>query len=665
MADTRADPAWYTPETASVPVQAARSDPEWYAPEPVAAPAAATPTVPATAGGNYGDALNFLRTAGTKAIAGLAGLPRFLEDANNKGAYKHDAPLFPSADAVEQGIYSKTGPEYKPESTAGQYGMAGMSYALPAVLGAPETILPNAIRGGIAGVGAKALDDSGLPSWLSPVATALTEFLARRAAAVRTPHTTGGQRQIAGRVLNEAAPALPTPATPSFPGMQITTGQATNDPGMLALDTHMNNASADAQQSANAAHTGNKSIIRDQLDKVAGGAGGSTAAVAQGAAITDAAEAAKQAETAAWNNISPAIVSNTAPLKSALEAHVAGIDAGDRRFLPSADIQTIRDLPENASLRDVQSIRRNMLADARDAGKTSTNTQRVTNDVAALLTDHLGNVEHLRNGTAEDLADYQKAVQATKDYHAQFGSGRNQNPMAAKVVSGQTDASRALGQSLATPEGVSRLKLAVGTGTGLDPLRDHLVTQLKDATEHGPKGFGKVLDKYDYAFGDNHIFTPQQQQTFKDAREAVEQTYRKSAPGAQIGSDTYAGLNKPTFARVLYGNILGRVIPTATKVAGALTGGAASAAIGIPGAAEIGGTLIGKEGAENALHGRMSSARSSVLDILDRARRDPALARELQRNASSGNLSTAPKLRGMLKMLGLSEAQALPSAASQ
>lgn len=623
------------------------------------------------------DAWNFLRTAATKAAAGIAGTPAALQDfleardkASGHPRFTEGGKPFPTTSGTEDFLFKHTAPEYKPESTLGQYGMTGATYALPALIGAPEAMLPNAVRGFAGGVAAEHAERNGLPAWAGPIATALTEFLARRGAHTAfSPHTRGGQERVAGQILNETTPIDHSGASAPFPGMQLTTGQMTGDQNMLALDRKMTGANADSQLASNGQAAGNRAIVRDQLNNISSGPGGLDASVTHGAAVTDAAHTAKQAENTAWNNINPAIVSNTAPLKTALEAHITGLDAGDRRFLPHADIQAVRDLPDNASLRDLQSIRRNMVTDARDAGKAfRSNDQRVINDTAAVITNHLDDAAHLRNGSAADLADYEAAKQATRDYHANFGSGRNQNPLAAKVVSGQTDASKALGQSLPRgaggPEGLRRLKMAAGGN--LDPARDYIVSQLKTAVDEGPEAFGKVMSDYSYALRDRDMFTAAQHRTMQDAQAAVEQIHRTAEPGAKLASQTYAGLTGDSVARTLYGNILGRVAPVAAKISGAAIASKAANAFGAgPIVGEVVGPMMGKEAGEGWLNSKMHGAQRQILEIVDQARRDPALARELQMRASAGNMRVAPRTRAMLKTLGISAGLALPNSASE
>lgn len=681
MADSNA-PDWYTPEPLAVtPSDPNAAVPDWYTPEtPIVA--AAQPAMPAPThatekptGNTIWDDLNFGRTALTNAVAGVAGVPRAAYDgeswlANKLGLGKTFAAIpylpAPTSGQVANTLFNNTAPEYQPSSTAGQVGMSAATAAAPALLGAPETMIPNAIRGAIAGASTLAAPKLGLPSWAGPIITTLGEIAGRKAVGVVAPSLASGVDANAGKIGNEVGP-INTASKPAIPSLNLTVGQQTGDPNWLALDREMGNTPA-AQQSSAAALDANQAVIKNTLGGVSTGPSGSDASVAQAANTAAAQTAAKTAAAANWAAVPPDVSVSTPSLRATLDQHVTGVTAnGDDDLLPTAQISRIMSLPDNAPLSALQARRSRLIADASDASRVGqSNAARVIGGVAKIVGDHIDDENNIVTGNPADLDAYKAARAGTSDYYSAFGDDNKAGVQIPDITSGKIAPESTLGRVLPPgnegngTQSLSRLKMANGTGGGLQPARDYLVGKLKDAVESGPAAFGQVMKNYDYAFSDPDMFTPEQQQTFKTANDAMAQTYAKAAPGAKLNAPTYHALNGPSFATALYGNILGRGLPLLAKTTAAGLGSAAMKMAGLGGGQEIVGQLLPGEAAGNAMQGAMSNARAKIFSTLDQMRGDAVLAHQMQMKATAGNLSMAPRLRNMLKMLGLDESQALP-----
>lgn len=78
------------------------------------------------------------------------------------------------------------------------------------------------------------------------------------------------------------------------------------------------------------------------------------------------------------------------------------------------------------------------------------------------------------------------------------------------------------------------------------------------------------------------------------------------------------------------------------------------------------GAVMGKDIGGEAVEGALSRSRDEIVDLVDRARRNPQLARELQMKATRQNLAFAPRVKRMAVALAAAEVQPpLPGPAGQ
>jgi hypothetical protein len=408
---------------------------------------------------------------------------------------------------------------------------------------------------------------------------------------------------------------------------------------------------------------------------MASGPTGADAATAQATNVKSAAQATDDAEDAAWGNVGEALF-DTKPLKeqvSQMQADTTANLPSSARKLPSAEINDILNLPDTVPLRTLQDIRSSLGSTANAAGQAGDMQAAAlagrTRGVGGLLEAHINNPDNLIVQTPDALTNYNAARAATKAKYDAFGDDNKAGAQIPDVVAGRVAPESTLARFLppgAEGSGVqslSRLKMSVGTGSGLAPARSYLVGKLQDAIPSGTDAFNRVLRDYGYAFNDNDMFTPAQQQVFRDASDAVTQINRKAAPGTVAGSPTLKGLQGPSFARTLYGNMLGRVAPVLSKAVGAAAGTALAKVAPVLGNEEIAGTLFGGEYGSDLFKNASSSARGNVIRTLRQASHDPALARELAMKSSAANLKLAPRVRSLLNSLGVMQAMALPGSA--
>lgn len=726
-------PAWYQPEAAtpatapSPPQRDNRPLPDWYTPEQAASdwdkfdprpgtkppvsqsgtgptPNAATPqwlkeldakeaaandwdsfdpapppgapqgrpahAVAAPSGDGWKDAYNFARTALVNGFSGLLGGIASIPEPISTLAQgqKPNDPGAATAYFADKG-FNATGPEYRPQTVPGQYAMDAATYAAPALLGG-EAVVPNLVRGAVAGTAAHMAEVNDLPPWLGPVATAGVELVGRHAVApVIKPSLSSGADHTAGHVLNEVGGPPSAAVPPAIPGLRLSRGQLSGSPAQLALERDIADENAPTVSANNL--DANRLVIRNHVASVAPGPAGSDAAAAQAANVEAARKGAKAAADNAWASVPPDVSVSTPNLKLELDRHVQGVTAaGDDDLLPMRQIDQIQGMPENAPLSALQARRSRLVTAAQDARNNgNTNSARVIQGVADILGKHIEDENNIVTGNAADLDAYKAARAATKDYYTKFGDDNKAGAQVADLTAGKIAPEATLARFLppgAEGNGVqslSRLKMAAGTGAGLNPARSYLVGKLQDAITGGPDAFQNVLDDYGYAFKDKDMFTPQQQGVFNDARDAVAQITRKAPPGSVTGSKTLTGLQSPTFARTLYGRLIGTVAPAVSKATGAAVGTALAKVAPVLGDKEIAGTLFGGEAGADIFKNMSTSARNNVIRILRAASADPALAQELQTKASAANLKMAPRTRNLLKSLGLSEAVALPGVA--
>jgi len=646
------------------------------APNPAADQSTPTHATEAPTDSTYGDALNFGRTALTKAAAGIAAIPRAAQDANDYlnslaglPAQKYAMPA-PTEQHLEDKAFDNTAPEYVPNSTAGKYGMDAATFAAPALAGGPATIIPNLIRGGLTGLAAHGLNEN-LPGWgvAAPVATVLAELLFHKGMGAIKPSLASGQEGKAGAILNEMNAPDATQVRPALPGMRLTTGQLTNNRGMLALDRELG---TDAENEE--ARVGNQAVISHALDKVANGPDGADAASAQSSIVNQNEREAFNDQSNNWKAIGNASF-NAKPLKQKVESFVRGMKNKpmSAQALPNAEIKAILAMPDKVPLETLQDIRSSLGASAAEASQGGKKmvamlAGRSENGIGRLVEDHLNEPRHMLSKDPAVMARYRKAIASTKHYYDTFGDDNKAGAQIADLT-GEKIAPEATLRRFLPPgsEGdgrmaLSRLKLASGTGKGLDPARNYLMGELKKAIEGGTDKFDKVLSDYDYAFKDPDVFTPAQQGAIKDARDAVEQLNRTASVGDKTGSAAFERLQGGTFARELYGSFVARALPMGARIVGAAFGNTLTKSIGWEGGEEIAGQLVGAEAAGDAVKEAVKGARDRVFEVLNRVRRDPVLAKQLQMKSTAANMAMAPKVRGMLKSMGLSTAMALPKA---
>jgi hypothetical protein len=653
-------------------------DPVGPTPPPAPAPDDSGHATEAPTDSTIGNAYNFTRTALTKATAGIVGIPRAIEDAGT-WMDKHVAdlsfgpqlPAAPTGQQAEDFLFNHTAPEYMPSSTLGQYGMDAATFAAPALIGGPSTIIPNLIRGGVTGAIAHGLNEN-VPGFgiAAPLATVLGEVLFHQGLGAIRPSLASGANAKAGQIASEMG--VPTGTTnPALPNLRLTVGQLHNDPRWLALDAERESPAAAAE-----ARAGNEAIIHRTLDNIAGGPGGADAATEQAGIVNQNERKAWQDQDSAWKQVGNASF-NIKPLKRNIEAYVKQLKTTRPRSaasLPLADVNGMLALPDTVPLETLQDFRSSLGSTASKAGLTGDNLAamlagRGDKGIGGLLENHLNEPRNLLSKDPAVMQRYRAAIAATKKYYDVFGNDNKAGAQIDKLVdekiAPEATMTRFLppGSEGAGRAALSRLKIASGPGKGLNPVRNYLTGKLKDSISNGADAFAKVLKDYDYAFKDTDVFTPAQQATIKDAADAMEQINRVARAGSETGSVTFERLKGGNFARELYGATMAKVLPLGVRIAGAGLGNTLTRAIGWEGGEEIAGQLTGAEAAGDMLKEAMQTARERVFEVLDKARRDPALARELQMKATAANLAVAPRVRGMLKSFGLSTAEVLPKAA--
>lgn len=575
----------------------------------------------------------------------------------------------------------------------------------PMLVAAPEgaaakTMARAAVRGGATGAGFGAAyglgstDDNSLVEDVAatglgaaaggaagaslPVAMGIAKAPFRMAKNAASVFTKPGAEAAAGRVLNDASTGLGTFEKPPLPGMKLTTGQASNDPGLLWLERSVSQASPRGATLTGEALAANNGAVRTGITQL--GDPASDASQGMSDALDRAYAARKKANGEIWKQ---ADVSNTGGVSgfqfnNFMKKHVEGLPIPDQDIVPKDVMATIEKMGQakTQNLSDVQAIRSRLGSMATMAARQGDgNTARVLGNLAD-KTEEFIDIKAANLGQKLPLYNEARAhtrgmketftqppairaalgvdsygadkvpVSATADHFIKTGKGARETFNSYLNAIGSKDPKT--GQVAYDPAGLKAAQdaftqkfLGQVTNAGTDANGQNLVS---------PAKMQKFLNDYGHVIN-SPAFTSAQRDLVKSLAKATQMANRTATarpPGG--GSDTFPKLQGDKFIDALVGPGASKLIGIVGRAGGAITGALEEGKMG----AAIG--FMGGEKAADLVNSLYHAPRDKVISLITEAMHDPQLAKDLMMKASNTNAKLMPPPR-RAKIFGVLGAQ--------
>lgn len=530
--------------------------------------------------------------------------------------------------------------------------------------------------GAVAGVAAGAA---------APVAAGIAKVpfkMARRAASVFGDE---GAETAAGRVLNQAKTNGNTFEQAPLPDMKLTTGQSTNDQGLLWLERNVSQATPEGATKFAESAASNNGAIRGAVSQL--GDTGNDAAKGMSDALDSAYAKRRAVNQAVWKR---ADVSNPTGISGAdfqknLSSYIAGLPVADQSVIPG-NVTSLIDKVGKAntqSLSDIQAVRSMIGGTASQVARSGDkNTARVLsglgdqvdnfiNDKATMLGSQLplyreaiadtkdmkqtfSQPPAVRAALGTDAFGADKvSVSATADHFINSGKGAketfnsylnaisNKDPQTGKVTYDPAGLK-------AAQDAFSQKFLGQVSNAGVDANGQNLVS---------PAKMQKFLGDYQHVINSPMFTQPQRDMVGQIAKatQMASRTANAKPPGG--GSDTFQKLQGDKFIDALVGPGASKLVGAAGKIGGAAMGYLEDGKLG----AGL-GFMAGEKGADlvNSLY---KAPRDKVVSIVTEAMHDPQLAKDLMMKASNTNAKLLPPPR-RAKLLGVVGGQAGASVAN-
>jgi hypothetical protein len=511
---------------------------------------------------------------------------------------------------------------------------------------------------------------AGLGSGLAVGGALLAPRITQLSAEAIRPLSEVGQRQIAGRILNDAA-TFGAPATTEPPlGITPTLGDATNDPGLQALQRVVQQSQPSLQGDSEAMATANNQKIRGAMDSIGQPAGREPYQISAQTAdqLDTIRQGQRAAERDAWQAVDPegTAMVPIAPLRQNFQDYVGGLTAARRRFVPSDYEDVLNGFGDHEPMREVADLRSMLLNHERQArGAGDYNQANVLRGLDDALFERLPDGAGPVPASSDQAATlrYQNATDASRQYNQTYNSGPirsvfRQDATGADVVPDSAVLERMLAPGQGQAERVGQyIRAAQGDADALQGGRDWFTAKMQQAA-NGPRQdangdpfvLGNNLRKFVQAnrpLIDSDLFSQEQRDAVDQIVDAANIVERTARAGSRGGSDTYRNLAGNNYISTLVGGWMKPVTEAAPQLAGGAAGfvygGPAGATAGAYGAGKVMKPLIDR------VYG---NARDNVMNLIGDAVHDPDFARELMQNApASRSQSVSPRLRNYLATL--------------
>lgn len=632
----------------------------------VAAKAPPQPSAPTP--GFFGPAIDTLKNFGTgveNALGGLIGTPRAMAPTINSFGTNPNSrmerglaslmpgkPLLPTTEETTDFIKGNTGLDYVPSTAGGRiFQQATTGAGMGAAGGGPGAFL-----GGVGAAADQTAKELGLPEWAQAAAGIVTPLLLHGGVsgtrALLRPTTRAGQMGTAQKILDEAAINKDAPiGQPPVAGAPSTLGQATNDPGLLALEKgrfasspQMAGKFTEIKQGANEATTNSLQGAVTMPNRGGAVQQMQDASTGMHQAVSDSLAQFKGAVDRMWGRVDPnnQTALDTGPLKQAVDSYVGGLSKVRQGFVPSDVHQMIQSLAPQVPLRELQDLRSAVTTQARslrDSGKY--NEANAVQGMAGTVGQHVDNLTMPNVALSQDYAD---ARSASRNFHETYDADPIQRGL-------NGDPSKAGAQFMRTPEGFDAYyKATGGAPQAMQHARDYFSGGLAKAAEStGAENqtllaspFNRYLRDNQFLINDRRLFTTDQAQVIQRAADQLDYTLRTQRAGMAGTSPTYQLLSTEKFAEGLVGK-KGAAVAKFINKGKTIAGGVAGHHFG-GGAGMVIGAALG-----HASGVPYEAAASKVLGIVDRAVSDPQFASELRRYRDNPSPKTmTPSIKNLL-----------------
>lgn len=486
------------------------------------------------------------------------------------------------------------------------------------------------------------------------------------------PFLKSGQRTIAGNILNQearGAPVVPPGNLP--PGFQPTTGQATNNPGLVRLERTFEQ-SPDFGPELQAQQQANQANLRGHLQGLSTNPDNDAASIAINQGLKAYRGAFKRQETATWQAIDPAnqVQLVTGYIRQRVATTIGKEPVAYQRLIDPAVAEDLAKLPYNTTFPEIHAI----LSKAKEAARNASyageaNKARVMNKVADSIENEL-TAQMLRTKDPAVRQRYMAARAITRHNAQTYKS----NPVGNLFAKDKTGAPRiqptaTAGQVLRPGAGQAErwdaFKKAVNNNpqaisTARDWFANHLIAGAVNIDGTVSPAKLKAFREANAALMKSDIFTPQQKALVDQIERAANMAQKVARGGVKGGSDTAAKLLGGKYVDVLIGSWTNKILHAAGAGGGALAGHALGVEFG-----EFGGLYAGFKGAELASKGMdrlYALPAEKVRKLLVDALRDPALARDLMMEARGATSLPRTLQRYLLADAALNQSGVLPAA---
>ncbi len=219
---------------------------------------------------------------------------------------------------------------------------------------------------------------------------------------------------LASQALRETATGPVDFEQPPLPNMNLSTGQLSNNQGILFAERAAERQNPNVMNAARNAEGTNNRVITDTINSL-GNPDSVNASATMGERVRAARDAAREASRADWR--ASGVDENTtklpiAPLKTAVNDYIGGLAKADRRAVPSEFTSMLDDLNDTGEpIREIQALRSQVGGMAR-AAKDNPNTSRILRGLEDRIESYT-NDALLNDRTAPILPDVAKSTGPT------------------------------------------------------------------------------------------------------------------------------------------------------------------------------------------------------------------------------------------------------------
>lgn len=532
------------------------------------------------------------------------------------------------------------------------------------------------------GIGAAA---GGAAGMALPVGLGIAKAPFRMAGKAASVFGQEGIDTAAGRVLNESKTNGNIFEKPPLPGMKLTTGQATNDPGLLWLERNVSQSTPMGATLTGEALAKNNDAIRTGITQLGNGGGDPSQAMSD---ALDRIYAARR--SAASDLFKKADLSNTGGVSgfqfnNFMKKYVGGLPVADQAQVPQ-DVMGIMDkmaAAKTQNLSDVQSVRSMLTSRATAAARGGdANLARIlggladqTENFIDMKAANLGAKYPLYNQARANYADMKGTFEKPPAVRAALGVdsyGADKVPASAtadhfiKTGKGAKETFNSYLNAIATKD--PKTGAITYDPDGLKAAQDAFAQKfLKQVSNSGtdangqnivsPAKMQKFLGDYSHVIN-SPMFTPAQRDLVDRIAKATSMASRvQNARPPGGGSDTFQKLQGDKFIDALVGPYASKLVGAAGKVGGAAYGALEEGKIGA-----VMGFMAGEKGGE-LVNSLFKAPRDKVVNLITEAMHDPQLAQDLMMKASNTNAKLLPAPR-RAKIMGILGAQAAQPAAN-